>query len=76
MRPPSKLPDTPVNPLADSYRLVSWPIVVEVTGLTRVELYELMAAGKFPEPLRPVRNRTAVWPAMRISAWMKKNRPK
>ncbi|WP_397589686.1 helix-turn-helix transcriptional regulator [Sphingorhabdus sp.] len=43
--------------------------VLGCTGLSGSTLYELMAAGKFPKPVK-ISNRCVAWPANEVEAWI------
>lgn len=43
--------------------------VLDRTGLSNSTLYELMAAGKFPKPVK-IADRCVAWPANEVDAWI------
>lgn len=46
------------------------PEVEARTGLTRSAIYELMAAGEFPKPVR-ISARAVAWPRGEVDAWIR-----
>ncbi|MGI9522319.1 MAG: helix-turn-helix transcriptional regulator [Hyphomicrobiaceae bacterium] len=50
-------------------KILRRPEVEERTGLSRSTIYERMAAGEFPKPLR-ISKRAVGWPESRIQAWL------
>jgi prophage regulatory protein len=46
------------------------PEVEARTGLTRSAIYELMAAGQFPRPVR-ISSRAVAWPRGEVDAWIR-----
>ena len=52
-----------------SKKLLRRPAVEAKTGCSRSSLYELIAAGKFPKPIRISANRVA-WPEEDVDAWI------
>ena len=61
-------PTTVANPWPGS-RLLRLRQVLEITGLCKSQLYRLLAAGKFPKPVR-VGPRTVRWTLESILAWI------
>ena len=51
-------------------RLLRLRAVLERTGLSRTQLYDLKAAGKFPQPLR-IGARAVAWREDEIEAWIR-----
>lgn len=51
--------------------LLRLPVVIERTGLSRSRIYELIAAGEFPEPIKHS-ERVNVWPDTEVEAWIGK----
>lgn len=49
--------------------LIRQPEVLRRTALSRATLYEMMAAGRFPKPLK-VADRINCWPEAEIDAWI------
>lgn len=43
--------------------------VLDRTGLSASTCYELMAAGKFPKPVK-IADRCVAWPATEVDAWI------
>jgi prophage regulatory protein len=43
--------------------------VLDRTGLSNSTLYELMAAGKFPKPVK-IADRCVAWPENEVDAWI------
>lgn len=43
--------------------------VEEVTGLSRSSIYELMAKGTFPRPVK-LTEKAVAWPESRIAQWL------
>lgn len=50
-------------------RLIRLPEVLDRTALKRSTLYSLVAAGKFPRPLK-AGTRTNAWAVSEIDAWI------
>lgn len=51
--------------------LIRLPETLAKTGLSRTRLYEAVAAGTFPKPVKLGPNARAVaWPAEEIDAWI------
>lgn len=50
--------------------LLRLPAVMVRTGLPRTTIYELMAAGDFPKPVR-LTVRSVAWPSNDIDLWIK-----
>lgn len=51
--------------------LLRLPVVLHKTGLSRSRLYELLAQGEFPSPLKHSA-RVNVWPDGEVSDWIEK----
>lgn len=47
------------------------PAVQEATGLSRSAIYELMARGKFPRPVK-LTGKAVAWPESVIADWLRK----
>lgn len=45
------------------------PAVEEITGLKRSAIYDLMAKGRFPHPVR-IGNKAVAWPESAIREWL------
>lgn len=45
--------------------------VMDRTGMKRAKLYGMIAAGKFPQPMKI--DGCAVWPASDIDAWIERH---
>jgi prophage regulatory protein len=57
---------------ADTFQLIRRARVEDQTGLSKSELYRLIAAGKFPAPLpKEQGERASLWVASEVSAWVK-----
>jgi len=52
-------------------RLLRRPEVEHLTGLSKSSLYERMARGEFPRPIK-LGYRTALWPEAAIHAWIER----
>lgn len=50
-------------------RILRRPAVLEVTGLSTSTIYELMAAGEFPRPIR-LSKRAVGWPESAVRSWL------
>ncbi|MBS7690121.1 AlpA family phage regulatory protein [Pseudomonas lalucatii] len=44
------------------------PDVIEVTRLSRSQIYRMIASGEFPAPIR-ISKKTAAWPAEAVKTW-------
>ena len=55
-------------------RMLRLPAVLQRTGQSRSALYALMAAGRFPRPLR-IGARAVAWLEHEVEAWIK-SRPR
>jgi len=56
-----------------SEKILRRPAVQEIVGLSRSALYELIAAGEFPRPLR-LGKRAVGWRASEVAAWIETRR--
>jgi prophage regulatory protein len=45
------------------------PVVEEITGLSRSTIYDLMARGQFPRPVK-LTTKAVAWPESAIQAWL------
>ena len=54
--------------IAESGRFIQLPAVVEMTGVARSTVYELIAKGEFPQQMK-IRRRV-YWVEAEIVAWM------
>lgn len=45
------------------------PAVEEITGLSRSTIYDLMAKGLFPKPIK-ISTRAVAWPESAIVEWL------
>jgi len=45
------------------------PAVEEITGLSRSTIYDLMAKGRFPKPVK-LSARAVAWPESAIHEWL------
>ena len=50
-------------------RLLRLPTVLDRVGLRRSLIYEMMADGRFPAPVK-VSGRAVAWPSDEIDAWI------
>lgn len=57
------------GPIYARDRLLKAPEVVARTTLSRAALYQAIAAGAFPRPVRLSANRVA-WPESHVDAWI------
>ncbi len=55
-------------------RLIRRPEVQRLTGLSRSSLYEMIAAGKFPAPVR-IGPRAVAWRESEIHKWIEARPP-
>lgn len=49
--------------------LMRIPAVCAATGLSRAGIYRLLAAGKFPRPIR-LTPQAVVWPSTSVQSWI------
>lgn len=54
---------------ATSLRAIRLPEVINLTGLSRSQIYRLEATGRFP-PRIALSERTTAWLAHEVSAWV------
>jgi prophage regulatory protein len=54
---------------AQDERFLPIAAVVEVTSLSRAYIWDAVAKGRFPKPVRISVNRVA-WPASTVAAWI------
>lgn len=59
----------PVPADATPERFLRLPAVVSMTGIPRSSLYEKVASGSFPEPVR-IGERCIAWRLSSITSWM------
>ena len=45
------------------------PAVQEITGLSRSTIYDLMAKGRFPRPVK-LTEKTVAWPESALAQWL------
>jgi prophage regulatory protein len=50
-------------------RVLRWPEVHALTGLSRTTVWRLVRAGRFPKPINPTPTTTG-WFASEISEWL------
>jgi prophage regulatory protein len=50
-------------------RLLRLPVVLDRIGLRRSLVYEMMAEGRFPAPVK-LSGRAVAWPSDEIDAWI------
>ena len=53
-----------------SVKLLRLPAVMEMTGLGRSTVYQLVREKKFPEPVHVVVPKMTVWPSDKIEQWV------
>lgn len=63
----------PAHPSSD-YRYLRLPEVVSLVGLSRSMLYQLIAAGRFPSPVR-LSAHSSGWRSDAVRAWMDSRQP-
>lgn len=49
-------------------RFLRLPIVIEITGLNRATIYEMVERGDFPKPAK-IGARAIAWPESEVEAW-------
>lgn len=62
--PPASVPPAPIPE-----RLLRMVEVERQTGVSRAQLYRLIAAGEFPRPV-PLYGRSKAWPESLVQAWI------
>jgi prophage regulatory protein len=55
----------------DKHSLIRRPDVEARTGLRRSSLYDLVAAKRFPAPIRIAGTRTVAWVEAEVDQWVK-----
>ena len=50
-------------------RLIRLPEVIQITSISRTQIYRLIAAGTFPKQHR-ISHKVAVWKESEIAAWV------
>lgn len=50
------------------------PAVEDITGLSRSSIYDMMARGDFPKPIR-IGRRAVAWRESDIAAWLAERQP-
>jgi prophage regulatory protein len=55
--------------ITSSRRLMRLPAVLALVGLGRSRVYELMAEGRFPAPVK-LSQRAIAWPSDEVDAWI------
>ena len=50
-------------------KMLRRPIVEDMTGLGRSTIYDLMAKGQFPRPVK-LTGRAVAWPESEVAAWL------
>ena len=50
-------------------RLIRMPEVMQITSLSRTQIYRLIAAGTFPKQRR-ISHKVAAWKESEIAAWV------
>ena len=50
-------------------KMLRRPIVENMTGLGRSTIYDLMAKGQFPRPVK-LTGRAVAWPESEVAAWL------
>ena len=58
----------------DEFRLIRLPEVLHVCGISRSALYEMIARGDFPRPVR-IGSRSVGWRLRDIRTWIDKRPP-
>jgi prophage regulatory protein len=54
-------------------QLLRLPKVLELTGLSRSELYRQVGAGRFPKPV-PISERLRAWDHSEVQEWIRARR--
>ncbi|MGM0584944.1 MAG: helix-turn-helix transcriptional regulator [Pseudomonadota bacterium] len=54
-------------------RILRRPAVLQATGLSTSTIYELMAAGDFPKPIR-LSKRAVGWPESAVMEWLEQRK--
>lgn len=49
-------------------RFLRLPMVLDITGLNRATLYEMMARGDFPQSVK-IGTRAIAWPQSEVQEW-------
>jgi prophage regulatory protein len=52
-------------------RVLRWPEVADITGLSRTTVWRLVRAGRFPRPINPTPSTTG-WFASEIAEWLQR----
>ena len=65
-----RLPEVMSQVSNASVRLLRLPAVMEMTGLGRSTVYQLVREKKFPEPVHVVVPKMTVWPSDKIEQWV------
>lgn len=68
-------PTEPTAPTTRDDRLLRWPQVREIVGLSRTTVWRLQKAGLFPDPIEVSANRVA-WRERDIEAWCADRAPR
>jgi prophage regulatory protein len=55
---------------SESLRFLRLPQVIEVTGVARSSLYDLIAEGRFPKPIK-ISDRCVGWVEGEVREWMR-----
>ena len=50
-------------------RLIRLPEVIQITSISRTQIYRLIAAGTFPKQRR-ISHKVAVWKESEVAAWI------
>ena len=50
-------------------RLIRLPEVIQITSLSRTQIYRLIAAGTFPKQRR-ISHKVAAWKESEVAAWI------
>ena len=56
--------------MGTSKKFIRLPVVIQLTGYRRSAIYEKMAAGTFPQPVK-LAPRAIVWLSSEVESWMK-----
>ena len=54
----------------DQILLLRLPAVLARTGLSRSQIYRLVAAGRFPRPVRLAGTTSKAWSSTAVTAWI------
>ena len=57
------------NHTAAQYRILRWPDVRRVVGLSRSQVYKLISSGQFPKPVK-LGSRATGWIEAEVLVWV------